>query len=60
MMSGVLTPFSRADEWAFERLYSKEKERRWEKVNGKRVQVQPDFHQMSSDLQELIKNRLKP
>ena len=25
MMSGVLTPFSRADEWAFERLYSKEK-----------------------------------
>ena len=59
MMSGTLTPFSRADEWAFERLYSKEKERRWEKVNGKRVQVQPDFHQMSPDLQELIKKRFK-
>ena len=59
MMSGVLTPFSRADEWAFERLYSKEKERRWEKVNEKRVQVQPDFNQLSPELQELIKKRFE-
>jgi hypothetical protein len=27
---------------------------RWEKVNGKRVQVQPDFNQLSPDLQQLI------
>ena len=58
-ISGILTPFSRADEWAFERLYKKENERRWEKVNGKRVQVLPDFNQLSPDLQKLIKKRFE-
>jgi hypothetical protein len=57
--STILTPFSRADEWAFERLYRKEKERRWEKVKGKRIQVLPDFNQLSSELQDLIKKRFK-
>ena len=57
--SGLLTPFSRADEWEFERLKRKESERNWVKVDGKRVQALPDFNQLSQKLQGLIKKRFE-
>jgi len=55
----ILTPFSRADEWNYERLWRRENERRWEKVNGIRQKVEPSFNQLSPELQELIKQRFK-
>lgn len=57
--SGLLTPFSRADEWEFERLKRKESERNWVKVDGKRVQALPEFNQLSHKLQGLIKKRFE-
>ena len=57
--SGLLTPFSRADEWEFERLKRKESERNWVKVDGKRVQALPEFNQLSQKLQGLIKKRFE-
>ena len=57
--SGELTPFTRADEWKFEKLYRRESERNFKSIDGKRVQVVPDLFQLSPDLQELIKKRFE-
>ena len=57
--SGELTPFTRADEWKFEKLYRRESERNFQSIDGKRVQVEPDFYQLSPDLRELIKKRFE-
>ena len=59
LKSGELKPFTRADEWKFEKLYRRESERNYQSIDGKRVQVQPDFYQLSPDLQELIKKRFE-
>ena len=57
--SGLLTPFSRADEWEFERLKRKESELNWVKLDGKRVKALPEFNQLSQKLQGLIKKRFE-
>mgnify|MGYP001181939615 FL=1 len=59
LKSGELTPFTRADEWKFEKLYRRESERNFQSIDGKRVQVEPDFYQLSPDLRELIKKRFE-
>tara|TARA_B100001093_G_scaffold340946_1_gene325729 strand:+ start:501 stop:998 length:498 start_codon:yes stop_codon:yes gene_type:complete len=56
--SGLLTPFSRADECEFERLKQKESERNWVKLDNKRVQVLPEFDQLSQKLRGLIKKAI--
>ena len=57
--SGELTPFTRADEWKFEKLYRRESERNFQSIDGKRIQVEPNFNQLSPDLQELIRKRFE-
>jgi hypothetical protein len=57
--SGELTPFSRADEWKFEKLYRRESERNFQSIDGKRVQIVPDFNQLSPELQELHRKRFE-
>ena len=56
--SGLLTPFSGADECEFERLKQKESERNWVKLDNKRVQVLPEFDQLSQKLRGLIKKAI--
>ena len=59
LKSGELTPFTRADEWKFEKLYRRESERNFQSIDGKRIQVEPNFNQLSPDLQELIRKRFE-
>tara|TARA_B100001059_G_scaffold170010_1_gene169941 strand:+ start:31097 stop:31594 length:498 start_codon:yes stop_codon:yes gene_type:complete len=56
--SGLLTPFSGADECEFERLKQKESERNWVKLDNKRVQVLPEFDQLSQKLRGLVKKAI--
>mgnify|MGYP001216760295 CR=1 FL=1 len=57
--SGELTPFTRADEWKFEKLYRRESKRNFQSIDGKCVQVVPDFNQLSPELQELHRKRFE-
>ena len=54
-----LTPFTRSDEWQFEKLYRREKERNYQRIDGKRVQVEPNFNKLSPQLQDLIRKRFE-
>ena len=59
LSKGELTPFTRSDEWQFEKLYRREKERNYKRIDGKRVQVEPNFNKLSPQLQDLIRKRFE-